>query len=98
MMNLNPSQNLILDLDSSRYNDPLKLMIECLWFSPIAQALTMAYTIPLVYLSKVYSCATYTQADGIITFEVTTNKTLINKARFCRMLWLDSSEDLVDPD
>ena len=72
-------------------------MIECLRFSPWAQALTMAESVPVVHLSKSYSFATYIQADGIITFEVATNRTPINKARLYKMLLLDSSEGLVDP-
>ena len=73
-------------------------MIEYLWFSPLAYALTMSKSIPLVHLFKVYSFATYIQVDGIITFEGSTNTTSINKARFCRMLGLDSSEGLIDLD
>lgn len=58
----------------------------------------MAEFIPLVHLSKTYSSAAYIQVDGLITFDVATNKTSISKACFCRMLGLDSSEGLVDPD
>lgn len=58
----------------------------------------MAELIPLVHLSKTYSSAAYIQVDGLITFDVATNKTSISKACFCRMLGLDSSEGLVDPD
>ncbi|CAI9261653.1 unnamed protein product [Lactuca saligna] len=69
MLSVKPSQNLILDLHSSRYNEPLKPMIECLQFSLIAQALIMVDSIPLFHLSKAYSFATYLQPDGLITFK-----------------------------
>ena len=97
MLNLKPGQDLILDLGLSRYNETLRLMIWCLRYSPLSQALTMAILIPLVHLFKAYSFATYIRADGIITFEVATNRTPINKARLYKMLLLDSSEGLVDP-
>ncbi|CAI9283282.1 unnamed protein product [Lactuca saligna] len=98
MLNLNPDQNLILDLDSTRYNETLRPMIECLKYSPLAQALTMVESIPMVHLSKAYSFATYIQAYEIIISEVAMSRTSINKARFCKMIGLDSSEYLVDPD
>ncbi|CAI9285112.1 unnamed protein product [Lactuca saligna] len=54
MLNVKPWQNLILSLTASRYNEALRPMIECLRFSPLAQALTMEESIPLVHLSKAY--------------------------------------------
>lgn len=98
LLNLKPGQNIILDLDSSLYNETLRLMIECLRFSPLAQALTMAESFPLVHLSKAYSSITYIQDDDIITYKIATSRTSINKPRFRRMLVLDSSECLVNPD
>ncbi|CAI9263712.1 unnamed protein product [Lactuca saligna] len=98
MLNLKPCQNHILDLDSSRYNEPLRPMVECLRYSPLAQALIMVESIPLVHLSKAYSSATYIKVDGVITFKVATNMTSINKAYLCRMLGIELSEVLVDPD
>lgn len=56
----------------------------------------MAELIPLFNPSKAYSSVTYIQADEIITFEVSTNRTSINKGQFCTMLGLDSFEGLVD--
>lgn len=79
MLNVKPHQNLTLDLDSSRYSEALHLMIECLRFSPLAQALTMEKCVPLVHLSKAYSSTKYSQADGVITFEVASRKTRLQK-------------------
>lgn len=98
MLNVKPQQNLTLDIDSSRYPEALRPMIECLRFSPLAQALTMAKSVPLVHLSKAYSTANYNQAEGVITFEVASHKTSISKSRFCRRLGFAITEGLVDPD
>lgn len=91
MLNLKPGPNLILDVDSSQYNETLRLMIECLRYNPLAQALKMAESIPLVHLSKAYLSVRYIHANRIITFKVATNRSSMNKACFGRMLGLDSS-------
>lgn len=98
MMNIKSGQNLILDLDASRYNEVLKPMIECLRYSLLVQALTMAGTILLVHLSKAFSSATYNQREGVIHFEVASNKTSISKSHFCKILGLSTTVELVDPE
>lgn len=82
MLNIKPYQNLTLDLDSSWYTEAIKPMIECLCFSPLDQALTMAESIPLAYLSKAYSSANYSQHDGIISFKVVLTKPPLPKPLF----------------
>ena len=79
MLNIKENQNLILDLNSSRYSDDLKLMIECQKYSHTAQALTMVKIVPLVHLSKAYSSAFYNQHEGVINFEIDSHKTSISK-------------------
>ena len=59
LLNMNTGQNLILDLTASRYNEALKPMIECLYFSPLAPALTMAEYVRLHHLSKAYTSTPY---------------------------------------
>lgn len=81
MLNVKPGQNLILDLTASCYIDVLLPMIECLRFSRLAKALTMAKSIPLIHLSKVFSTISYVLADDSINFEVDSRKTSITKAR-----------------
>ncbi|CAH1451329.1 unnamed protein product [Lactuca virosa] len=73
-------------------------MIECLHLSPLAQALTMAESVPLVHLLKTYAYTSYVLADDVINFEVYSRKTSISKSRFCRILGFDSTEGLVDLD
>lgn len=96
MLNVKPKQNIILDLDSSHYNETLRPMIKCLWFSPLVQAFTIAESVPLVHLSKAYLSANYSQSKGVIHFEVASHNTSISKSRFCRILGLASFEGLVD--
>lgn len=98
MLIVKVGKNFILDLTASRYNEALCAMIECLRFLPLAQALTIAESIPPVYLSKAYLSATYVLADDVINFVVDSQKTSITKSRFCRILWFDTTERLVDLD
>ncbi|CAI9266356.1 unnamed protein product [Lactuca saligna] len=85
MLNIKPNQNLILDLDSSKYADSLKHMIECLRYSPLVQPLMMDENVPLVHLFKAFSIASYQHSEAMITFEVDSHKTSISKARSSRM-------------
>ncbi|CAI9297936.1 unnamed protein product [Lactuca saligna] len=52
-------------------------MIECLKFSPLAQALTMAEFVPLVHHSKAYSSTIYNKAEDIIHFEETLSSLIL---------------------
>ncbi|CAI9282209.1 unnamed protein product [Lactuca saligna] len=88
-------QNMIIDLDSLRYNEVLRPVIECLKYSSLAQALTMVESVSFVHLSKAYSSSLYNKENDIIYFEVTSQKTLITKSHFCRLLGLTSSNALV---
>lgn len=63
MLNVKHSQNMILDLDSSRYNEVLISIIECLKLSPLAHALTVVEYVSLVHLSKACSSSIYDKAD-----------------------------------
>lgn len=87
-----------LDLDSSRYSDVLKVMIKCLSYSPLAQALIIFESVPLVHLSKAYSSSNYSQIECSIDFEIDSNITSISKARFSRMLGFSSAKGLVHPE
>ncbi|CAH1437860.1 unnamed protein product [Lactuca virosa] len=98
MLNIKPNQNLALDLDSSKYVDSLNSMVERLRYSPLAQALTMAESVPLVHLSKAFSTTNYKQSEVMITFEIDSHKTSISKSRFCRLLGFTATDDLVNPE
>lgn len=98
MLNINPNQNLIIDLDASRYNSLIRPLIECLKFSPLMKALTMSEDVPLVHLSKAFSTAIYNKTEEVFYFEVSSHKTSITKANFCKLLGLVTSDVSVDPD
>lgn len=92
MLNVKNGKNMIIDPESSCYDKVLRPIIECLKLLLLAQALTKAESVPLVHLSKAYSLSIYTKANEIIYFEVASHKTLITKARFCRVLGFASSD------
>ncbi|CAI9264868.1 unnamed protein product [Lactuca saligna] len=85
MLNMNPNWNLTIDLDSPCYSEALGLMIVCLKFLPLAQALTMADSIPLVHLSKAYSFAMYNNVYDIIHLKVASHKTSITRPHFIKI-------------
>ncbi|CAI9281971.1 unnamed protein product [Lactuca saligna] len=74
MLNIKANQNLVLDLNSSRYYDDLKPMIKYLKYSPITQYMIMAETVPMVHLSNAYSFAFYNQNEWVINFEIDSHK------------------------
>lgn len=57
-------------------------MLECLKYSPLSKALTMADNVLLVHLSKAYYSTNYSPHDGVIHFDVASHKTSIYKSRF----------------
>lgn len=74
VLNIKPNQNLDLDLESSKYAEYLKPMIECLRYSPLAQALTMVESVLLIHLWKAFSTANYKHNEAMITFKVDSHK------------------------
>ncbi|KAI3790935.1 hypothetical protein L2E82_04384 [Cichorium intybus] len=98
MLKIKQNQNMIIDLHSSKYNEALQPMIECLKFSRISKALTASEEVPIVYLSSAYSSAFYNKADDVVTFEVGSIKTRISKSRFGKLLGFADQTDLIDPD
>lgn len=98
MLSIKLNQNMIIDLDASRYNELIRPMIDCLKFSTLIKALTLAETVPLVHLSKAFSTAIYIKSDDVINFEVANHKTSISKPHLCKLLGLTTSEVSVDPE
>lgn len=96
MLNVKSNQNLIIDLDASRYNALIIPLIEWLKFSPLMKALTMYEVVPLVYLSNAFSTTIYNKSKDVINFEISNNKTSILKANFCKLLGLVTPEVSVD--
>ncbi|KAI3508246.1 hypothetical protein L1887_23252 [Cichorium endivia] len=98
MLKIKANQTLIIDLNSSHYSEPIRPMIECLNFSPIATALTASATVPISLLSAAYSTAFYNKAEEYVSYEVGSIKTKISKSRFSKLLGFTETKDLVDPE
>ncbi|KAI3510706.1 hypothetical protein L1887_17839 [Cichorium endivia] len=97
MLKIKANQNMIINLNSSHYNEPIRPMIECLKLSRISKALPESAPVPLVHLYSTYSSAFYNKTEEIVTFEVGSVKTQISKSRFGKLLGFTDTEDLVDP-
>ena len=98
LLNIKANQNLILDLDPTKYDAFIQPLIECLRYSPLLISLTKTENVPLVHLSKAYSTASYQQREEMITFEVDKTKTHITKSRLCTLLGLPQGCDLINPE
>ncbi|KAI3524142.1 hypothetical protein L1887_02794 [Cichorium endivia] len=98
MLTVKPNQNMVIDLDSSRYSEPLKPMIECLKYSKISKALTKSESVPVVHHSFAYSSVVYNRAEENISLEVATHMTSISKSRFSKLLGFTSSDNLTNPE
>ncbi|KAI3700355.1 hypothetical protein L2E82_44981 [Cichorium intybus] len=98
MLNIKQNQNMIVDLDLSCYNENIHLMIECLKFSRLSEALTKSASVPLVHLSSAYSSTIYKKKEEIVTFEVASIKARISKSCFGKLLGFTETENLVNPE
>ncbi|CAI9284233.1 unnamed protein product [Lactuca saligna] len=96
LLNIKANQNLILDLEHTKYDIFLQPLIDFLSYSPLVITLMKIENIPLVHLSKAYLTASYEQGEDMITFEVENKKTQITKPRFCNLLGLPQGRDLVN--
>lgn len=54
MLNIKPHQNLVADLDDSKYNMTIYLMIECLNHSLLNKALKLFHNVLIFALSLAY--------------------------------------------
>ena len=97
ILNLKANQNLILDLDPTKYDGFLQPIVECLCYSPLVIALTKSEIVPMVHLSKAYSTSSYQKGEEMITFEIFNKKINITKSRLCTVLGLPQGRDLVNP-
>lgn len=73
-------------------------MIECLKYSPLTISLSRMENVPLSLLSKAYSSPNYIKEEQRITFEIHNRKTSITKSRFCSLLQLLQSDDMINPE
>ena len=73
-------------------------IVECLKYSPLITALTKTESVLMSLLSKDYSFAWYLKEEQRTTFEVHNRTTSIIKSRFCSILGLAQTDDMIDPE
>ena len=92
-------QNCTVSLDSSKYPDPLPILIECLKASSLNKALTCFENVSISSLTKAYTTSKYNSVKNTVVFELENgNKTSISQKTFIKILNLPVTENLVDPD
>lgn len=98
ILNIKENQNLVMDLDPTKYDGFLQPLVECLHYSPLVVALMKLEILPLVHLSKPYSIAIYQKGEEMIIFKIFNKKTNNIKSRLCCLLGLPQGRELVDPE
>ena len=92
-------QNCTVSLDSSKYPDPLPILIECLKASSLRTALTGSANVSISSLTKAYSTAKYNTVRNCVEFEMENGtRTAISQKSFVKILNLSTEANLVDPD
>ncbi|KAL4583290.1 hypothetical protein LXL04_007860 [Taraxacum kok-saghyz] len=92
-------QNCIVSLDSSKYPDPLPILIECLKASSLSTALTGFSNVSISSLTKAYSTAKFNTVKNIVEFEMENGiQTAISQTSFVKIMILSSDKNLIDLD
>ncbi|CAI9296216.1 unnamed protein product [Lactuca saligna] len=92
------NQNLIVDLDFSKYPEVVQPFIMCLNHSVLRKALVYYEQVPLSALILAYSTASYNKSTYVKSFEIQGKKTAISKASFCKLLGLPVGEGYSNPE
>nr|KAJ0216474.1 hypothetical protein LSAT_V11C300130030 [Lactuca sativa] len=98
LLSVKQHQNLIIDLHPVKYDAFLLPLIECLKYSPLMIAMTQVKNVPLSILSKAYTTANYVKDEQRIYFDIHNHTTSISKNRFCNLLGLPQSKNLINPE
>lgn len=91
-------QNLLINLESCKYDPFMLPIIECLKYSPLTIALTHMENVSISLLSKAYSSTNYVKEEQKITFELHNHTTSITKTRLCMLLGLPQTDDMIKPE
>ena len=59
LLSIKANQNLLINLTPFAYDPYMLNVVECIKYSPLVIALTKVESIPMSFLSQVYSIATY---------------------------------------
>lgn len=90
------NQNLILDVDESKYTIVVQPSIVCLKHSVLRKALTHYSKVPTSALILAYTSANYNTVKDVMNFEVLGHKTYITKSGFCKLLGLRTGEGFLN--
>lgn len=88
----------MIDLDLCKYDNFMLPIVECLQYSPLTIALTKMENVPISLLSKAYSSASFIKEEQRIVFEIHNRKTSISKSRFCSVIGLPQSDNMINPE
>ncbi|KAL4562273.1 hypothetical protein LXL04_034472 [Taraxacum kok-saghyz] len=92
-------QNYTVSLHSSKYPDPLPILIECLKASSLDTALTGSSNVYISSLTKAYSTAKYNSVRNTVEFEMENGtRTAISQKSFVKIQNLSFATNLIDPD
>ena len=92
-------QNCIVSLDSTKYPDPLPILIESLKASSLSTALTGFSNVSISSLTKAYSSAKFNSVKNIVEFEMeNSTRTAISQKSFVKILNLSTEKNFIDPD
>lgn len=92
------NQNLIVDLDFSKYPKVGQPLIVCLNHSVLRKALVYYEEVPLSALILAYSTSNYNKSTYVMSFDIQGKKAVISKASFCKLLGLPVGEGYSNPD
>ena len=98
LRSIKANQNLLINLTPFAYDLFMLNVVECLKYSPLVIALTKVKSIPMSFLSQVYSTATYDKTKERVFFDILDQKTSISKDRFCSLIRLSYDASMVNPD
>lgn len=92
-----PNQNMIANLDHSKYNSTIQPLVECLNYSSFKKALMHFESIPISSLKVAYSNPKYNKKYEAISLDVQGDRTEISKENFYKLLGLTPHANSVNP-
>lgn len=96
LLTVKEHQNMLIDLEPSKYEPFMFPIIVVLKYSPLTIALTKMNNDPLSMISKAYTSTNYIKEECKISFEIHNRTTSISKAHFCNLLGLPQTYDMLN--
>ena len=92
------STNYQVDPNVSAYPEDLKMLIVALKLSPLSTAMFRSFPVPMVWLSRAASTASYNHTADVITFNLINNKRVkLSKNLFVEFLQIPNNPPFVKP-